>query len=244
MRDKVQKARDKYFKAIKEIEKIQVKIAELQRKIQALQEENASLQKEAGEILAKINLGELPETARKEAEAKRKQMDKNGLEIQGCELALKELQRRQAEKEAEAQKARVGIYLVLRDKVMDLAQRELRNYQELARKILRSHTIFIRSLDWLDQMELCMQKIGYKRDGKPEEIFGELLHRPFARPGLQLELLEEVAPGQFEARTAEVNGDEIFGEELGFLTVRVDFSWAEDRLTKALDKALGLEPAE
>lgn len=237
-----EKAKKKLEKAHREIEKIKEKIQELEQKALALKEQNKALKEEIGTILAKVNLGELPEDARKEAEKKRKQMESNELELEGIRLALESLRERLEEKQKSLKGTRVEVYLGVRERVIERLEKELKRYNEMAQELAKIHAILHQGLNWLSNMEHTMQAFGYKPDRKPEAVFGDLLRRPSSRPSATVEVLQEVNPGHFEYRVYSPALEEALKEEgLEFLAYEVNPNLDEARKLEAVDAALGLK---
>jgi len=242
LRDPVKASRNKYNKDVQEIKQFRLKIAELEEKIKSIEAQNQSLREEAGAILAKINLGELPEEVRAEVDEKMAAIERNELEVEGLRLAIKELEKRLEAKKNELKKLKIDVYLV-REKLFDLIKKELKRYVELAPQIKEAHQKLCYAVNWIEKMEFHMQKEGYQKDGKAKEKLAQF-HRGsidiLSLPKCDITVPDDSQPGKYKPCFVDL---EAFWEKFGLKPTNLD-TWSDQLLDKNLHETLMIEKVE
>ena len=237
--DKLRKAHDKL---LDELLKMGGKLRELRAKIEELEAQNRSLEGEAGELLARINLGELPEEERAKAEEKLKQMELNRLEIKGLQSAIAEMRKRIKSTLEEVKNKRIELYLALREDVMKELEKAIDEYNETSIKHQRAFGKLMKLVSWLNTMEAKMQRVGYKLDKKPQEKFGRLFtHWQIDAEFPNVQVLEKDPENGYVFRKASsrVSLEEMLpGKGWEFLKVKFDEIPAHFEPT--LSRALGV----
>jgi len=236
-KDPVKASRNRYQKAVEEIRRFETKINELEEKIKEIETQNERLHKEAGDILAKINLGELSEEARAEVDQKMRFIEQNELELKGLKLALSELDKRLEEKKQKLNELKIAVYEALRSKLIDLVKKEFDRYLELAPKLKEAHEKFTYALTWLNKMEFHMQKEGYQGRKIKEEL-GEFFNHlgMLSLPGCKIDVPDD-SPGKYRRYHADLTD---FWEKIGLNLI--EFASAnEAAIEKAIHETLMLE---